>query len=45
LENYVDEDRNGAKKLQLIGESYVHGIMHGEALELEGFRLEDVEIV
>jgi hypothetical protein len=45
LENYMDEDRNGAKKLQLIGESYVHGIMHGEALELEGFRLEDVEFV
>jgi hypothetical protein len=41
----VDEDRGGAKKLRFIGESYVHGIMHGEALESEGFRLEDVEIV
>ncbi|KAK4234443.1 heterokaryon incompatibility protein-domain-containing protein [Achaetomium macrosporum] len=39
------EDRGGAKKLRLIGESYVHGIMHGEAVEAEGFALEEIELV
>lgn len=45
LEDDVADGRCEAKKLRLIGESYVHGIMHGEALELEDFRLEAVEIV
>ncbi len=35
----------GVKKLLLIGESYVHGIAHGEALEAGDFVLQDVELV
>lgn len=34
-----------AIRLQLIGESYVHGIMHGEATERDYFQLTDVEII
>ncbi|KAK4151715.1 heterokaryon incompatibility protein-domain-containing protein [Chaetomidium leptoderma] len=39
------EDESRGKRLRLIGESYVHGIMYGEALESEGFVLEEIEIV
>ncbi|KAK3306225.1 heterokaryon incompatibility protein-domain-containing protein [Chaetomium strumarium] len=36
---------DGAKRLRLVGESYVHGIMHGEAVEADGLVLEDIELV
>ncbi|KAK4034957.1 heterokaryon incompatibility protein-domain-containing protein [Parachaetomium inaequale] len=39
------DDRSTVKRLRLIGESYVHGIMNGEAVGLEGFGLEEIEIV
>jgi hypothetical protein len=41
----VEADPDGIKRLRLIGESYVHGIMRGEALDLEGFLLEEVGLV
>ncbi|KAL8636772.1 MAG: hypothetical protein Q9228_005871 [Teloschistes exilis] len=31
-------------RYQLIGQSYVHGMMHGEALEMEGFKWSGVEL-
>lgn len=30
-------------RYRLIGQSYVHGIMHGEALEMEGFKWSGIE--
>ena len=35
----------GTETLQVVGESYVHGIMHGEATEAEGFAMVEVELV
>jgi hypothetical protein len=43
--NSRGEGGGGAKRLRLVGESYVHGIMHGEATKAEGFVLEDIELV
>jgi hypothetical protein len=37
--------KDGIERLQVIGESYVHGIMHGEATKAEGFELKEVEIL
>lgn len=31
-------------RLQFIGEAYVHGIMHGEAVRSEGLSEEDIEL-
>ena len=37
-------NKEGSKKgkWRLVGEAYVHGIMHGEALEMEGWGLEEI---
>lgn len=43
--NAVEADLGGIRRLRLVGESYVHGIMHGEALGLEGFQLEAIELI
>lgn len=41
-----EEDGAGAKKLRVVGESYVHGIMYGEAEgEDGGFLFQDIELV
>jgi hypothetical protein len=39
------EEEDQTKRFRLIGESYVHGIMHGEALATGDFRLEEIEII
>jgi hypothetical protein len=39
------EEESQVEKLRLIGQSYVHGIMNGEALDLEGFSLKDIELL
>lgn len=41
----IETEPDMAQRLRLIGEGYVHGIMHGEALGIEGFRLEEIEVV
>jgi hypothetical protein len=41
----AEDDGGVVKKLRLVGESYVHGIMRGEALGTKGFALKEVEIV
>ncbi|KAK4120457.1 hypothetical protein N657DRAFT_648950 [Parathielavia appendiculata] len=40
----VQEERP-VERLRLVGECYVHGIMQGEALDLEDFGLKDIEFV
>ncbi|KAK0705768.1 heterokaryon incompatibility protein-domain-containing protein [Apiosordaria backusii] len=30
--------------MSLVGQAYVHGIMNGEAVEMEGFELQDIEL-
>jgi hypothetical protein len=34
-----------ARRMMLVGECYVHGIMHGEALEKDGFAWQDIVLV
>jgi hypothetical protein len=34
-----------ARRMMLVGECYVHGIMHGEALERDGFAWQDIVLV
>ncbi|KXX75800.1 Heterokaryon incompatibility protein 6, OR allele [Madurella mycetomatis] len=43
----IDIECEEVKRLRLVGESYIHGIMHGEALEAEGVSvmMEEIEIV
>lgn len=41
----VNNGCGGIRRLRLVGESYVHGIMHGEALEQDGVVMEEIEIV
>lgn len=43
----VNIECDEVKRLRLVGESYIHGIMHGEALEVEavGAMTEEIEIV
>ena len=47
LEGHLDgdEEEDQIRRFRLIGESYVHGIMHGEALPTEDFKLEEIEII
>ncbi|KAH6637352.1 heterokaryon incompatibility protein-domain-containing protein [Chaetomium tenue] len=47
LENQLDCGDKGdcTKRFRLIGGSYVHGIMHGEALAAEDFGLEEIELI
>jgi hypothetical protein len=39
------EGPSGARNMILMGEAYVHGMMHGEALESEDFVWEEVSLV
>ncbi|GAB1318313.1 Heterokaryon incompatibility domain-containing protein [Madurella fahalii] len=41
----VDVECGEIRKLRLVGESYIHGIMHGEAVEAGGAVMEEIEIV
>jgi hypothetical protein len=34
----------GVGRYHLVGEAYVHGFMHGKALEQEEFELKDIEL-
>jgi hypothetical protein len=31
-------------RFRLVGQAYVHGIMHGEAVEREGLQTEEIEL-
>jgi hypothetical protein len=35
----------GRTAYRLVGECYIHGLMYGEALDLPGFILQDIELV
>ncbi|KAK4449544.1 heterokaryon incompatibility protein-domain-containing protein [Podospora aff. communis PSN243] len=37
--------REEVRRFQLVGDAYVHGVMYGEALGLEGFEMGDVLLV
>ncbi|KAH6845846.1 heterokaryon incompatibility protein-domain-containing protein [Chaetomium sp. MPI-CAGE-AT-0009] len=47
LEGQRDSGDEGdqTERFRLVGESYIHGIMHGEALATEGFGLVEIEII
>jgi hypothetical protein len=32
-------------RYELLGEAYVHGVMHGEVMEMEDLKMEDVTLV
>lgn len=40
-----DEPRDEVKRFKIVGESYVHELMHGEATGIEGFTLKEIEIL
>ncbi|KAK4446661.1 heterokaryon incompatibility protein 6 [Podospora aff. communis PSN243] len=37
--------QDGVGGFEVVGESYVHGIMHGEAARMDGFALKELEIL
>jgi hypothetical protein len=39
------EDAGRVNCYELLGEGYVHGIMHGEVMEMTELELEDVNLV
>ncbi|KAK0618886.1 heterokaryon incompatibility protein-domain-containing protein [Immersiella caudata] len=41
----ADEPQDGVERFEIVGESYVHGLMHGEATRMGGFALKEVEIL
>ncbi|KAK4195558.1 heterokaryon incompatibility protein-domain-containing protein, partial [Triangularia verruculosa] len=41
---HPESDEEEERVMSLVGQAYVHGIMNGEAVEMEGFELQDLEL-
>lgn len=42
---FVVRPQAASKSYQLVGECYVHGIMNGEAMQMAGFEMQEIELI